>query len=536
MPARKADRESILSAIAMDSDDASLPQALTLHSPISPLSLGSPVFPDGFVTPLWVAKHQEVLPAAFISFFTLTADPNRSSLHDNHLRNDINNIKQTLANSCPRTRYVVVLLGEQSVFEDDVEERISVIRQATRLDSKTSLFYIPPDCSRVELQDFAKALFSTLQPLCVEYYRDLTKHSRRKRGRGNIPPPTVPPFRGTSQTLSSQGWNVRYEFKLGIFAEFRQEMETAARHFEAAYEGLLGQDVFESIAGWSPRWNEARLLADTLTIRLLRCHLWNQQTTAAVRRWQLHRVRIKDLVDRRGKGSANYGWEAWNASWAKVMAQMIWEARLPALAIPEDINLGGRAEATIYLPPEKGIPVGERIMPWQYLHHPGYWMDLMSGHLYARRRWAQAIPEEDRAAPGQSPASQVASKSHLYDTYLCPHPHEEAPLGGNKGTNHSRLIIDALNMAIHEFGVRGQSRAVDRMKLEVGKEQINDGNWAEALRVLRPLWRDMSWRREGWWLLVEEVCWALYTCARHAGDGGAVIITHWELMSDCEYP
>ncbi|KAI9887419.1 MAG: hypothetical protein M1823_000756 [Watsoniomyces obsoletus] len=534
MPARKADRESTLSAISMDSDEASIPQALTLHSPISPLSLGSPVFPDGFTTPLWVAKHQQVLPSAFISFYTLSADPNRSSLLDNHLKNDINNIKQTLANSSPRTRYAVVLLGEESIVEEDVDERIPVIRQATKLDPRTSLFYIPVDCSRVELQEFCRGLFLTLQPLCVEYYRDLTKHSRRKRGRGTIPPPTVPPFRGTSQTLSSQGWSVRYEFKLGVFAEFRQEMETAARHFEAAYEGLLGQDVFESIAAWSPRWNEARLLADTMIIRLLRCHLWNQQTTTAVRRWQLHRVRIKDLLDRRGKGSSNYGWEAWNASWAKVMAQMIRESRLPAFAIQDD-NLP-TTDATIYLPPEKGIPVGERLMPWLHLHHPGYWMDLMSGHVYARRRWAQAIPEEDRTAPGQSPASQVANKSHLYDTYLCPHPHEEVPLGENQGTNHSRLIVEALNMAIHEFGIRGQTRAVDRLKLEVGKEHINDGKWVEALRVLRPLWHDMSWRREGWWLLVEEVCWALYTCARNAGDGAAVISTQWELMSNLFSP
>ncbi|KAI9790282.1 MAG: hypothetical protein M1816_005307 [Peltula sp. TS41687] len=519
LPTRKANIEKVSQWISPDPSSPTSSQSLVLHSPISPLSPSSPLFPDGVMTPLWITKHQDLLPSAFISFYNLTADPDISS-HDNELKEDILKVKQSLASSSSRSRYIVVLLSEASVLDiSDLDDRLANIRRGAGLDPK-SLFLLPPQTSLAELRDFARTILSAIQPLCIEYYRDLSKHARRKRNRGAVPQPTVPPFRGTSQTLSGQGWNVRYDFKLGILAEFRQEMDAATRHYEGAYDMLLSQDVFESIASWSPRWNEARLLADIISVRVLRCLLWNNQTTSAVRRWQLHRAGVKDIVDRRGKGSANYGWEAWEAKWAKVMADLLQELALPH---------GGDA---IYANPEKAIPVGERLSPWQHLHHAGYWFSLMTRHLYARQRFAEMIPEEDRTSPGQSPASQVANKAYLYDTYLCPEPHQEAPLHGREGVSHFQLIVDGLNMSLQVFEARGQKRVVERLKFEIAKEQMRHGLWTDAIQNLRSLWQNMSWRREGWWSVVQEVCWALRTCARQVGDADTIVSIEWELLND----
>jgi hypothetical protein len=438
------------------------------------------------------------------------------------LKTDINNIKNTLSQSGYKTRHVVALLSEKSIVQSpDVEERLANIRKATGLDSKTSLFFLPPQSSPVELQAFVETILSTIYPLSIEYYRDLSKHSRRKRNRGIVPPPTAPPTSGTSQTLSSQGWNVRYDFKLGIFAEFRQEMDAAVRSYESGYEGLLGPDVLEAIASWSPRWSEARLLADVFAMRILRCLLWNGNSTAAVRRWQSHRERIRDFVDRRGKGSATYGWEAWEARWATVMAEMIKKVSIP--------EFGG--STTYYLPPEKTITIGERMQPWEYLHHPGYWFRSASKHLMARRNLALVIPEEDRSPPGSSPASQIASKAYTYDTYLCPEPHEENPLPGHEGTDHAALIIESLSNAIVEFQRRGQARLVQELQLLSANECMKREAWDDAFKILRPLWQKMSFRREGWWNAVEEVGWALRKAAMKVGDGGSVVAVDWEMMN-----
>ncbi len=546
IPPRKANRDLIQSISPSPPDALPPSHPLVLHSPLSPLSPGSPVFPDGLVTPLWVKKHQSLLPCAFISFFTLTADASLSVLRDSQLKHDINDIKRSVAAaSAGRTRYIVVLVSEHGTHREppptpaDLDERLADIRRATGLDAaKTAsllLLLLPAraSASGAALRDFARTTLAALQAPCAEYYRELAKHARRKRGRGAIPPPTLPPVQGTSQTLAGLGWNIRYDFKLGVFAAFRQELDSAARYFEAAYATLLEQDVFESIAGWSPRWNEARLLADVISVRVLRCLLWHGLTTAAVRRWQLHRVRMRDLVDRRGKGSANYGWEAWEAIWAKVMAELIQELQLPVFGVSDERQL---SNISIWASPEKSVPVEERLNPWQRLHHPGYWLQQVPRHLRARRKLAEAIPEEDRTSPGQSPASLVANKSYLYDTYLCPAPYREAPLPGHEGVDHSRMIVDSLERALHEFARRGQKRPVERLRLDIAREHMRAYRWLDAMRVIRPLWQSMTWRREGWWALVEEVCWALRNCAQNAGDGGSIIGVEWELMHECELP
>jgi hypothetical protein len=150
----------------------------------------------------------------YISFFNFTTDPITNSLHDNQLKTEINRIKSQIQKSDYRTRHVVVLISNKTTPETpDIEERLANIRRTTGLDPKNSLFFLPPTSSTAEIRAFVATVLSTLQPICVEYYRDLTKHARRKKGRGTIPPPTAPPTRGTSQTLSYPGWGVRYDFK-----------------------------------------------------------------------------------------------------------------------------------------------------------------------------------------------------------------------------------------------------------------------------------------------------------------------------------
>ncbi|KAI2790455.1 hypothetical protein POX_d05971 [Penicillium oxalicum] len=532
LPPRKANppQKSPPASPTADSSKSSSPTPYVLHSPISPLSPGSPTFPDGLLSPLWVTKHQGLVPAATLNFFPFSLDPNMNSLRDNQLKIEINSLKNEWTASGFKTRFLVVLVSEDGDggYEGEIDDRVAGIRRATNLDQK-SIFVIPPDATTAELRDFVQSLFSLLQPSVVEYYRDLSKHARRKRNRSTIPPPTAPPTTGTSQTLSLQGWNVRYEFKLGILAEFRQEMDAACRNYESAYETLFGQEVFETIAGWDPRFNEARLLGDALAIRIIRCYFWTGQTTAAVRFWVDHRIRTQDIVNRRGKGSKNYGWEAWEARWSMVMAELIRQGQV-YLSPPV-----GPGEATlsplIFLPPEKSIPVGERINPWEHLHHEGYWLYRSAKHSMTRRVLAMQIPAEDRLPPGQSPASQLANKSYLYDTYLVPETHCEYPQSGEGGTNHSEIILSALKAAVREFSKRDQTRQVERLSLDIAHEYMRGGSWLKAFETLEPLWLTLSWRKSGWWSLMASFGWALRESAARSQKVETVLRVDWELAN-----
>jgi hypothetical protein len=493
-----------------------------LHSPYSPLSPISPLYPDGLIDAQWLRKHQDLVPSVLLCFYTLVSDPTLATLCDNQIKTDVNNIRALLSQSGYKTKLAVVLLSDHvssSSAAEGVQERLETIRRGCGLDSK-ALFLVPSSDSQEELERVAENMLTTLYTVSVEYYRDLGRHSRKKRGRGVVPQPTVPPTSGTSQTLSLAGWNVRYDFKSAVFAEYRLEMDVALRSYEQAYENLLSSELMELIPSWSPRWNEARFLADVIAVRCLRCLLWNGQHSAAARRWQFHRERIADFVDRRGRGTNNYGWEAWEARWAVVMADLIDKTDIPELAPPT---------LRLFLPPEKSV-MGERLQPWELLHHTGYWYRLAARHLHARKAFAHAIPDDDRRSPSTSPASHVAKSAFAYDTYMCPDPYEEYPLG-RVGVDHGQMIVDRLMRARSEFLKRRQIRFAAEVSLECARELALAEDWPNIVSLLRPIWKDLPFRSEGWIPIAEELNWALRAAAAEVGDAELLLLTSWELLS-----
>ncbi|KAH9907439.1 Gryzun, putative trafficking through golgi-domain-containing protein [Xylariomycetidae sp. FL2044] len=501
-------------------DDYESPlSAPVLHSPFSPLSPRSTLYPDGLIDTRWLEKHQELIPSTFLCFYTLTSDPTLATLHDNQLKTDINAVRNAIAQSGYKCRLTVVILSDQSPGSiGQFQERLENIRKSAALDPKASLFVLPTKRSEPELEGAVDSVLTAVYEQAAEYYRDLGRHSRKKRGRGVAPQPTIPPTSGTSHTLSLQGWNVRYDFKTAVFAEFRQEMDVALRSYEQAYNTLVGPDVLETIPAWEPRFNDARLLADIIAIRALRCLLWMGQSTAGVRRWQAHRDRMIDLIERRGRGTQNYGFKAWEARWCTVMANMVEKAEFPEL---------GPSSSLLYRPPEKNLSA-DRLQPWELLHHPGYWYREAARCLVNRRRLALSIPEDDRIPPDES-QPRLARKAYNYDTYMCPEPHEEFPLEGS-GVNHGRLIFDRFALARTEFQRRHQLRTSVELALECSKELETMKEWKHILELLAPLWRNMAYRTEGWLDIMEALSWTLRSAAVGAGQNDLVVAIDWELL------
>lgn len=473
----------------------------------------SALYPDGLIDSQWIKKHQHLVPSIYACFYSLH--------NDNRLKSDVNEIKATLARSGFKTRVAIVVFGDQdhgtAELTEDVQDRLESIRKGTALDPK-SIFYIPTQESPTELKRVIDNILAILYANAVEYYRDLGRHARKKRSRGIAPRPTIPPTSGTSHTLSLPDWNFRYDFKTGILAEFRQELDAAIRSFEQAYEILLGQDVLDMVPSWSLRWNEARQLADIISIRCLRLHLWMGHTSLAVRRWQAHRDRIGDFVDRRGHGTNTYGWQAWEARWATVMANLIEKVEVPGL-VP--------ASMTIFLPPERAV-LGERLQPWELLHHTGYWYRIAARHLAARRTLARMMPDEDREAPESTSAKSATSS---YDTYMCPPPYQEFPLSNDGGVNHAQLIIDCLITSRTQFQARKQLRIAAELSLECAKEMATLGSWEEVVAILRPVWDDSSYRCDNWLDISEDMCWLLRRAAKETGRADLIVAVDWELMN-----
>lgn len=504
-----------------------------LHSPLSPLSPGSPVFPDGVFTPLWLHKHQHQVPCLFVAVFQIRAN---EASQDERLRGDINAIKHALTRSMFKTRLAVILISDRSILDaPDLEDRIAVIRRAAGLDSKTGLFFMPPMSAEAEIAIFVQDMMRLLQPSCIEYYRDLTKRARRKKARGGPPPLSGTPVGGASQATTQSGWNVRYEVKQGVFAEFRQEMDVAERHFSAALEELFTTEggVFETTSNWSPRWDEVRLLSDATALRILRCQLWNGQTTRAVQSWVNYKSRVRDLLDRRGKGSATYCWNAWESRWANIMSQLVQLADITPLRKSHDTG-SDPPVVQVYAQPEKGAAIGERLPAWYSLHHSGYWLRLFAKGIRARWEKALAIPEEDRVPPGQSPASSVANRWQTYDSYLVPDPHQEAPLSGEGAYDHVTELGRACIRAAEEFEARQQARMSEQIKLELAEDLIDAGRRSDALQLLTVLWEESTWRADDWHIPFGRLLLMLLGCVRYDQSpqlSSTIPAVVWELLA-----
>ncbi|KAK5091067.1 hypothetical protein LTR05_001247 [Lithohypha guttulata] len=497
-PPRKAPPPPHSPRMRPSDDNGASPPPLTLHSTLSPLSPSSPLYPDGIITPLWITKHQYRLPSVLVSFYNLVSDHTTSSLEDNKIKSEVNAIRSLMTSTNYKTKFVIVLVADGPINHAALEERLVNIRRGTNFDSK-ALYYLPSTSSPADLQEFAKVMLNTLHPTVIEYYRDLSKHARRKRNRNTVPQPTIPPTQGTSAILSLQAWNARYEFKLGIFAETRQELEAASRNYEQAYEGLFHPELFETIPARSPRFNEARMLADVIAIRIIRCALWSSQTVTAVRWWSKHRARIRDLVDRRGMGTNDYGWHAWLAIWSNVMFELIQRAEVFQTAHSE-------------LPPGHGLPVQivsdkttlslDHTTPWEALHHEGYWLDEVRRHIEARRELAKHISPDDRSI--ETTSALQSSRKHHYDTYLVPEPPIEYRLFDRRaGENYGKRICNTVDSALKHFEARDQYRMAEVLRYRQAMEQFHSDS--ESIVMLTSLWQQSSWRKQGWYSLLARV-------------------------------
>lgn len=506
------------------------PQNNPLHSPLSPLSSGSPLFVDGIMTPLWNAKYLALVPSIFIAFYSLSSDPNNDSLNDNRLKNDISIVRQSVVDSRYRTRFVAVLVAAGPTgTSSEVEERLSNIRSGARLDS-TSLFFLPQSVDTSDLRAFAADVCSSLRPLSNEFYRDLTKHARRKRDKGANPVPPPQAGKAPSNGITRSGWVSRYEYKLGIFAEFRSEPDVAERHYMASLNALFdAQGPFEALSSWSPRFNQARTYADTAFLRLIRCQLQTGNPTSAVRSWLRHRDTMRDFIGRKGKGTGNYGWAQWESRWPRAMAELIGGSNItfPKSAPYADVE-------NFVVQENQQLQIS--LSPWEHLHHAGYWQKLAATNAEKRKKMAAAIPDEDRVPPGQSPASRMARRSDLYDSYMAMEPHAEWQASQEPTGQHSTEAMTSLKLAAEYFRELGQARQGDQVTLAYCRNLIEMSKLDDAAVLLRSATERNSWRSEGWIALLQRLAKAIYDASSPQDQPAERLSSLWELHSGRENP
>ncbi|KAL9045541.1 MAG: hypothetical protein Q9206_007275 [Seirophora lacunosa] len=121
----------------------------------------------------------------------------------------------------------------------------------------------------------------------------------------------------------------------------------------------------------------------------------------------------------------------------------------------------------------------------------------------------------------------------LYDTFLIQEPLRQDPFAVTHNPNDTATRIDIYRKSILYFEERHRRRATERLKYELGLLYVQQGEWERALKVLKPLWEGVSWRREGWWPILAALGEVVRECAVRCGDGEMVIRGAWEGMNSC---
>lgn len=349
----------------------------TAHSPLSPLTPTSPLHPDGLIAPLWIRKHTMLVPSVFVLFTRLfegdSSDSSSVSDADTHLASQIA-LRKKQTNEWG-VKLTVVLLASRKMLDDpqmELDARLTFIRRQSGLDSRAALFVLSP-IARDELSEFVKSLQAALWDPAVEYYTAHSKRVRQKRNRLN----TSSSNANANSQLSPTGWTLRYEYKMACFAEFRGENEVALKHYQDAYAALMkyflasasaatttitsttstptgtglagatstSSGLSSSLIPRTKRWAEARVLADTISIKITKLYFYNNETALGMAQHRLHVGTFPTVAGLTAPSSASagktgtrtgYGYEYW--SWVgrmwSVLGELAVEGTSHGLVIP----------------------------------------------------------------------------------------------------------------------------------------------------------------------------------------------------------
>lgn len=121
-------------------------------------------------------------------------------------------------------------------------------------------------------------------------------------------------------------------------------------------------------------------------------------------------------------------------------------------------------------------------------------------------------------------------ENSILGTYICTEPLGRPPFATDHGPVDVQSLLGTLQTSVDYFSKLGRLRTVERVWFEMARLSMLHGKWSVALQILLPLWQDLSWRRSGWFVLLEKFDLMLRECARRTGDAQSLVAVEWELL------
>ncbi|KAG9304758.1 hypothetical protein G9A89_003932 [Geosiphon pyriformis] len=530
------------------------------HSPLSPLTPGSPLYPDGLISPIWVRKHRENVPALVVGFYdlwdwstmiggadsdgTIKAETNivATTAHeplgttenfekerDAQLAAEISERRRTIYDRGIRFA-AVVILKQQHIDDPTIEERLGSIRRGCGLEQKNSFFVLPPT-AQSELQNFTTNLQKSLYEVTLGYYREHGKRVKKKRSRLPSPasigyvPHSADQSRNTPLPLGVQGWMIRYDYKMAAFAEFRQEMDTALRYYESAYNLLL--DMFAPTSTITPgapgfpirtkRWAEAKVLADCINLKICKLNLYLDAPSAAMTQLNRHIVTFRKLSNIWGIGEETFEYWAWFSKQYHIFGDLLDIATRFGFKIP---TFSSSSTSSDYRHITGYGPMG--LNPKMMLQHAGFYYHFAATCTSERRKRYLTIQKVN-----SSEIQKHISILKNIDTSKLP----PAPILTAEGNiDHSKLTIELLTKSYEQFKKYKSGRMTLYLASEIAGTYFEAGKYEMALKFFERIAK--TYRKEHWDAVLESILRLSLRCAKELEAWENVVEYLVELMSN----
>ncbi|KAF9132227.1 hypothetical protein BGW39_000547 [Mortierella sp. 14UC] len=562
----------------------------------SPTAPSSPLYPDGLITPLWIRRHREQIPSVFIAVVDLwdresiagnsdisqrgfsdkgplgVVDPMERD-HDTTLAQDL--LERRKASQERGVKFAAVVMLQRSHMEDpSIEDRLNFLRKSAGLDIKNSFYVLPPSNSQ-EISDFAVNLQRSQYEGSMNYYKEQVK--RHKKKKSNLPSTTASVRPGQhsnsgvsqqaqQQTLSVQGWMFRYDFKMGMFSECKQDIDNAVKFYESAYGLLI--DMFAVTSTITPgtpglqartkRWAEAKVLADCLCLKICRFHLYLDAPSTALFNFRRHLIVFKGFSESWKMGDNSFEYWAWLGKQYRVFGDLLdigvkagFKLPVPSPGSVVYGSFAGMTEGSKDLNKFSGIGVGNGVAgfgigpsgdayvyggnvgggrgggthgpgagvnPMLVLHHAGYFYH-QSANCSVQRRLRFEMAEE--AYPDSSVAP-VPTNSR-------PYPPTLQSMNAERAIDHLSLTIELLTKSYEQFKRHKASRMTLFLASEIAGTYYTAGKFEMALKFFERIGK--TYRKEGWNLILTSILKWSIQCAKELGYWENVVEYLIEMMS-----
>ncbi|KAJ3694689.1 hypothetical protein LUZ60_000066 [Juncus effusus] len=462
-----------------------------------PLSPPNPSPPAGILKRDWLLKHRTRVPAVVAAIFRaeqISGDP----AHWLQACTDLENLKSSLQG---RSTRLVVILVQTQVGEEPGEDMIIALRKRAEIDSKQLLLFNQNDAFESGLS--LNRVASLFAELCLTYYKEEGRRIRSGIEKKSSPFPEL---------------NIRYCFKVAIYAEFRRDWAEALKFYEEGYRVL--HEMINNTTNRLPpvqRLVEIKTISEYLHFKISTLLLHGGKIPEAIARFRKHVKSHKRLV---GTPDADFLHWDWYSRQFLVFAELL------------ETSSGS------------GTGPSEKLTLTEWEFQPAYYYQMAADYMREKRCCLERSSESkselsNKAADAPEsvmPSIYAGQSARLFEegdsvTVL---PLSDAEYVAYSLAEAERFQdsyeIIALYRKAHElFTSRGSTRFANQCNIGMAKEYHASEDFFNAKQLFDSV--ATLYRNEGWPVLLFEILGFLRDCARKLGLGQEFVAYSLEMCA-----